>query len=359
MKNAKLFIILMLSTFSFTWAQVPNGFNYQAIIRNHHGIAIANKDIKMKMSLLKYDANGIELYSEVFDETTNEYGLINLVIGHGVPINGSFSSIDWSDGPIFIETAVDTTGNSVFQTISTTQLLSVPFAMRAETVENDLVNDADSDPMNEIQNLDLSGNMLSIQNGNSVQLTNSNLWTQNGNHIFYQLGNVGIGTNIPIYPLEIVNTSNITENRDQLVLKNKSTDSHSSAHLKLYAGSNNGTSLSIGHHSSNYTGLPGYHEISHIWNKGRGLQLRSTGPEASIVFQTAGSEIIIEHMRLDKYGHFGIGTTLPKTKLHIAEGDIYIEDINAGVIMKSPNGQCWRLTIGDDGEIMTETIECP
>jgi len=73
MKNTYLLIILILSTVSLTWAQVPNGFNYQAIIRNHSGIAIANKGISIRMSIIKYEANGIELYSEVFDETTNEY----------------------------------------------------------------------------------------------------------------------------------------------------------------------------------------------------------------------------------------------------------------------------------------------
>ena len=39
---------------------------------------------------------------------------------------------------------------------------------------SDNVNDADSDPDNELQSLSISGNQLSISNGNSIQLPNVN-----------------------------------------------------------------------------------------------------------------------------------------------------------------------------------------
>jgi hypothetical protein len=53
-------------------------------------------------------------------------------------------------------------------------LLSVPFALYAKTVENDKVDDADNDPTNEIQQLSLSGTMLSLSKGGStVELPSS------------------------------------------------------------------------------------------------------------------------------------------------------------------------------------------
>ena len=50
-------------------------------------------------------------------------------------------------------------------------------------------------------------------------------------------------------------------------------------------------------------------------------------------------------------GKVGIGTTDPKARLQIADGDIFIQDINKGIIMKSPDGSCWRGTMSDNGQL--------
>lgn len=50
-------------------------------------------------------------------------------------------------------------------------------------------------------------------------------------------------------------------------------------------------------------------------------------------------------------GNVGIGTTDPKARLQIADGDIYIQDINKGIIMKSPDGSCWRGTMNNSGQL--------
>lgn len=55
----------------------------------------------------------------------------------------------------------------------------------------------------------------------------------------------------------------------------------------------------------------------------------------------------------------GIGTLNPKAKLNVTDGDIYIENINKGVIMKSPNGQCWRMTVSNAGQPEFNLITCP
>jgi hypothetical protein len=48
-------------------------------------------------------------------------------------------------------------------------------------------------------------------------------------------------------------------------------------------------------------------------------------------------------------GNFGIGTGEPLAKLQVADGDIFIQDINKGIIMKSPDGSCWRGTMNNNG----------
>jgi hypothetical protein len=49
----------------------------------------------------------------------------------------------------------------------------------------------------------------------------------------------------------------------------------------------------------------------------------------------------------------------PKSQLHVKNGDVYIDNITAGVIMKSPNGQCWRMTVSNTGTPVFTSISCP
>jgi hypothetical protein len=69
---------------------------------------------------------------ETHTATTNTNGLVNLQLGGGSVVSGSFSSIDWGNGPYFIKTEADPTGGSSYNIVGTTQLLSVPYALYAK-----------------------------------------------------------------------------------------------------------------------------------------------------------------------------------------------------------------------------------
>jgi hypothetical protein len=55
----------------------------------------------------------------------------------------------------------------------------------------------------------------------------------------------------------------------------------------------------------------------------------------------------------------GIGTTAPRAKLHITNGKIYIEANGQGMILKSPNGSCFEMTVSDGGALTTAPVACP
>jgi uncharacterized protein (TIGR02145 family) len=57
--------------------------------------------------------------------------------------------------------------------------------------------------------------------------------------------------------------------------------------------------------------------------------------------------------------NIGIETTNPKSKLHIGAGDIFLENSTQGLIMKSPDGNCWKLSVNNAGVAVFSSIPCP
>lgn len=60
----------------------------------------------------------------------------------------------------------------------------------------------------------------------------------------------------------------------------------------------------------------------------------------------------------------GIGVSSPNAKLQISGGDVYVDTVSPtlrGVILRSPNGFCWRVTADNTGALTTggTPITCP
>ncbi len=158
MKKITLTLVAILFAVTGITAQTPNEFKYQAVLRNTDGTIMANEAVTVDISILQSTATGTSVFDETHNVTTTAQGLINLNIGSVEDL----SVIDWLSDAYFIEVSV----NGI--RMGTSQLLSVPYALTAKTVENDQVNDADADPTNEIQDLNLTGNTLKITNNASA-----------------------------------------------------------------------------------------------------------------------------------------------------------------------------------------------
>lgn len=139
MKQFYLSLTLAIISLITINAQAPNAFAWQAVIRDNSGAAVANQEINIRTRIRQNSTTGSNVFTEVHNVNTNAYGQVTLSIGEGTPSSGSFSAINWGESTYFIEVAVDLTGGTSFQIISTTQLLSVPFAQYAN-VAGDLQN---------------------------------------------------------------------------------------------------------------------------------------------------------------------------------------------------------------------------
>jgi len=160
---------LMLTIGAF--AQSPAKFNYQSICRDADGLLIENTQVSVRISILQGSSSGSEVYSEEHSPTTNDFGLMSLQVGSGSNVSGDLATIDWGGDSYWIQVEFDENGGSSYSVMSSSELVSVPYALMASHVENDSVDDADNDPMNEIQTLSLVGDSLMLTDGGSVDLS--------------------------------------------------------------------------------------------------------------------------------------------------------------------------------------------
>ncbi|NQW26765.1 MAG: hypothetical protein HQ474_02545, partial [Flammeovirgaceae bacterium] len=133
-----IYSILFLFYITILKAQVPTTISYQALVRDARGHLLISKEVAIQIGLKVYSSQGIFLrydYSERHVATTNANGLLTLEIGTGEPSFGTFSKIDWTYGEHYIVVGIDPEGGGTYSISGESKLLSVPYALHANTAE--------------------------------------------------------------------------------------------------------------------------------------------------------------------------------------------------------------------------------
>lgn len=182
MKSILSLLIVSIVTFlAFSVsAQAPNGINYQAVIRTNAGLLVSNTPVAIRVNIKQYSASGIVIFSERHNVTTDQFGLVNFVIGAGTFLNsGPFASINWALGPYFLDLGVAFSGlpaPTTYMPYGTQQMMSVPYALFAKSSGN-LVNQWKYGISAPATNLGVVGDYyLETTNGNVYTKTNGTTW---------------------------------------------------------------------------------------------------------------------------------------------------------------------------------------
>ena len=148
MRKLFAFLVAVLLTAS-VFAQSPEKMSYQAVIRNSSDVLVTSTAVGMRVSILHGSETGSEIFKEIYNPNpqTNANGLVTIEIGSGIPLTGTFASIDWANGPYFIKTETDPTGGTTYTITGTSQLLSVPYALHAKTAESISGGITETDPI--------------------------------------------------------------------------------------------------------------------------------------------------------------------------------------------------------------------
>jgi hypothetical protein len=130
MKWIGFFLFLLIAP--TMWAQAPQGFSYQGVIRNAAGAALSNQSVNTRFCIRQGSANGAIVYQELQTLLSNAQGLMSATVGNGTVTMGSFSNVDWANGSKFLQ--VDINLGNGWSLIGIEPLNSVPYALYAQQV---------------------------------------------------------------------------------------------------------------------------------------------------------------------------------------------------------------------------------
>jgi hypothetical protein len=167
MKHIIALAIACLTFFKVQAQILPQGIAYQAVAvkegsislagQNPQAIYWANKNIKVRFTIYDKYPNGSSQYSELYETTTDDYGVFNLIIGDGNVISGDFLKIPWELGTAHLQVEIDFDNNGTFKLTSLERFWSVPYAFvtkKSNSSGNDSALNSLNNSFNYLKNRD-------------------------------------------------------------------------------------------------------------------------------------------------------------------------------------------------------------
>jgi len=136
MKKFYIFLCLGIAALTQLQAQAPQGFNYQATVRNNAGDLVVSTNVYFKFNVIQDSQTADPIFTETHEILTDDLGQVNLIIGQGTANTGVFSELDWSLGSYYLGIQLSIDGPNDYVAMGTTQLLSVPYALYAANSGN-------------------------------------------------------------------------------------------------------------------------------------------------------------------------------------------------------------------------------
>jgi hypothetical protein len=140
----KIWIYLFLLSSTIVLGQTP-GFNYQALILNTvevqipgtnaimNKVPLSSEDITLRFTIT--NEAGIE-YIEEHNITTDENGMVSLIVGEGTPISFTFDDIIWDGKLKYLNVELDILSNNEgFVFLDTQKILYIPHTTSIRIIE--------------------------------------------------------------------------------------------------------------------------------------------------------------------------------------------------------------------------------
>lgn len=143
-----------------------DGISYQAVILSNEAIELpgynSQNDLLVNAVVaFEFTITGVNnniIYQETQLTNTDGNGLVNLIIGQGVPIIGNFNEIEWNGNRRGLEVKIDLTGGSSFTPLATQDLLYIPFAAHRNITASGDLNISGSSSFE--QQVDVAGSLV-------------------------------------------------------------------------------------------------------------------------------------------------------------------------------------------------------
>jgi hypothetical protein len=311
MKNISLILIIICMSI-FSYGQAPQALNYQGIARDEAGHAMMNKTMQMRISIIDGAEDGKIIYVETHEVTTNKFGLYALQIGKGRPVEGMFEKIQWQLHNKYAKVEIDDNGLQL--DLGTTQLLSVPYALYAESAGN--ANTLQGKTIDKITRTGAVSSATSHTVGSPDVNMISKFTAFNTiakSQLFDNGSRIGYGTTTPLYNFHIEGFGEV----NQLI---KTKDSSFYSGFRIYNSLNKGFEFYQGGNGAtgSWLGVPKKNHSFFITTSG----VLSFSSFTDMIFGTAGTPRIFIN---STSGNTGFGTSTPTAKLHV-NGTVKITD---------------------------------